>query len=42
VLLFTDDDPGPAFDRLAVAGTVGFASPFLATVPGTDAYVEDL
>jgi hypothetical protein len=42
VLLFTAGDPASAFDRLAIPGTVGFASPFLATVPGTDTYTEDL
>jgi hypothetical protein len=47
VLGFTPDDPlgawrsrvAPALSRLPA---VGFASPFLRTIPGTDAYVDDL
>jgi hypothetical protein len=47
VLGFTPDDPlvawrsriEPALARLAA---VGFASPFVRTIPGTDAYVDDL
>ena len=47
VLGFTPDDPltawrsrvEPALTRLPA---VGFASPFLRTIPGTDAYVDDL
>lgn len=47
VLAFTPDDPldawrarvEPALDRLP---GVGFAGPFLRTIPGTDAYVDDL
>jgi hypothetical protein len=47
VLGFTPDDPleawrsrvEPALTRLP---TVGFAGPFVRTIPGTDAYVDDL
>jgi hypothetical protein len=35
-------DPIVAFAELDVPADVGFASPFLATVPGTDTYTEDL
>jgi hypothetical protein len=41
-LLFTEADPVATLARLNLPGTVGFASPFLATVPGTDTYVDDL
>ena len=39
--VFTAGDPCVAFVQLPIPGTVGFASPFLATVPGTDMYVEE-
>jgi hypothetical protein len=47
VLAFAERDPivawrarvAPAFDALA---GVGFASPFVRTIPGTDAYTDDL
>jgi hypothetical protein len=47
VLGFTPDDPLVAWSSLvepalAELPTVGFASPFLRTIPGTDAYVDDL
>jgi hypothetical protein len=35
-------DPIAAFTALELPAAVGFASPFLATVPGTDTYTEDL
>jgi hypothetical protein len=41
VLAFCADDPVADFSRLAL-DDVGFASPFLSTIPGTDAYVEEL
>ena len=43
VLGLTAVDPRVAFDKLAptVAGC-GFASPFLATVPGTDTFADEL
>jgi hypothetical protein len=40
-LAFTALDPCVAFRKWS-PGTVGFASPFLATVPGTDTYTDDL
>lgn len=43
VLGFGAGDPLAAFGALApVAGGCGFASPFLAVVPGTDTYAVDL
>ncbi len=46
VLAFSAIDPLHAWDRVARAveadPLVGFASPFLRTIPGTDAYVDDL
>jgi hypothetical protein len=47
VLGFTPDDPLTAWrsriqPALAKLPAVGFASPFLRTIPGTDAYVDDL
>lgn len=42
-LLFCDRDPVTTFRALELdPERVGFASPFLATVPGTDTYVEEL
>jgi hypothetical protein len=47
VLGFTVGDPIGAWharvaSALASMPGVGFASPFIRTIPGTDAYVEDL
>jgi hypothetical protein len=46
VLAFCATDPIEAWSRVEIAvdarDGIGFASPFLATIPGTDAYVEDL
>ena len=47
VLGFTADDPVDAWrarvePALASIANVGFASPFLRTIPGTDTYVDDL
>lgn len=43
VLGFGAGDPLAAFGALApVVGSCGFASPFLAVVPGTDTYAADL
>jgi hypothetical protein len=47
VLGFTPDDPVTAWrsrvePALARLPTVGFAGPFVRTIPGTDAYVDDL
>ena len=46
VLAFSAIDPLHAWDRVAraieVDPLVGFASPFLRTIPGTDAYVDEL
>ena len=46
VLAFTAIDPLHAWERAGRAveadPLVGFASPFLRTIPGTDAYVDDL
>jgi hypothetical protein len=47
VLGFTPDDPLAAWrarvePALARLPGVGFASPFLRTIPGTDAYVDDI
>jgi hypothetical protein len=47
VLAFTSGDPLAAWDAriapvLASLPTVGFASPFIRTIPGTDTYVDDL
>jgi hypothetical protein len=37
------DDPTVAFGRVSgIVADSGFASPFLATIPGTDAYADDL
>ena len=42
-LLFCDRDPITTFRALELdPERVGYASPFLATVPGTDTYVEEL
>ena len=35
-------DPIECFADVALPEDVGFASPFLATVPGTDTYTEEL
>lgn len=47
VLGFTPEDPLEAWrsriePALARLPTVGFAGPFLRTIPGTDAYIDDL
>jgi hypothetical protein len=42
VLGFCSEDPREAFRRIANTESYGFASPFLATIPGTDTYAEDL
>ena len=47
VLGFTAGDPIEAWNArvapaLASIPDVGFASPFVRTIPGTDAYVDDL
>ena len=47
VLGFTPGDPLEAWHAriepaLARLPAVGFASPFLRTIPGTDAYVDDI
>jgi hypothetical protein len=42
LLLAFGDDPIDRFRSLAIPARAGFASPFLATIPGTDAYTEDL
>jgi hypothetical protein len=44
VLGFTPGDPLAAWDAAVVPllGGVGFASPFLRTIPGTDKYTDDL
>jgi hypothetical protein len=47
VLGFTVDDPVDAWNArvapvLPSLPGIGFASPFLRTIPGTDAYVDDL
>jgi hypothetical protein len=42
VLAFCNDDPLVTFRRINLSPAVGFASPFLATIPGTDAYTEEL
>ena len=47
VLLFVAGDPQEVWVRavapaVAARADVGFAGPFLATVPGTDTYVDDL
>jgi hypothetical protein len=47
LLAFVDGDPIDVWHRLvepvlATRAGVGFAGPFLATVPGTDTYVDDL
>jgi hypothetical protein len=41
VLAFCQSDPIATFAAVTI-GDAGFASPFLATIPGTDAYAEDL
>lgn len=44
VLAFTDDEPLAAFAALGAAPAASgpmFASPFLATVPGTDTHIEE-
>jgi hypothetical protein len=42
-LLFCDRDPLATFEALELDPLrVDFASPFLATIPGTDTYVDDL
>jgi len=41
VLAYCTDDPLATFDRITMPAAVGFASPFLATIPDTDAYTED-
>jgi hypothetical protein len=43
VLGFCDEDPIATFERSApVVAACGFASPFLATRPGTDDFADDL
>ncbi len=52
LLCFVDDDPAAAWDRVVAGldgalagaglGRVAWASPFLATVPGTDTYTDQL
>ncbi|MCU1459134.1 MAG: hypothetical protein JWL73_3226 [Actinomycetia bacterium] len=47
LLAFTDDDPVELWRdevraRAVEFGAIGFGGPFLATVPGTDTYVDDL
>ncbi len=47
LLAFTDADPVALWrdevrERALAFGAVGFGGPFLATVPGTDTYVDDL
>jgi hypothetical protein len=42
VLAYCTDDPLATFRALALPVPVGFASPFLATIAGTDAYTEEL
>ncbi|MDZ4826103.1 MAG: hypothetical protein SGJ13_06505 [Actinomycetota bacterium] len=42
ILAFTTGDPIAASKRLDLPPGAGFASPFLATVPGTDTYTDDL
>ncbi len=42
VLAYCNDDPLATFAKLALPAAVGFAGPFLATIPGTDAYTEEL
>ncbi|HWS46564.1 MAG TPA: hypothetical protein VN636_11940, partial [Acidimicrobiia bacterium] len=43
VVGFCDADPCTVFDRSSIAvGASGFAGPFVATVPGTDRYTDDL
>jgi hypothetical protein len=42
VLAYCADDPLATFARFTLPAAVGFAGPFLATIPGTDAYAEEL
>jgi hypothetical protein len=42
LLAYCTDDPLAAFCKITLPAAVGFASPFLATIPGTEAYTEDL
>ncbi len=42
ILAFTTGDPIAASERVDLPPGTGFASPFLATVPGTDTYTDDL
>ena len=42
VIGFYEGDPLAAFRTVADPERYGFASPFLATVPGTDTYARDL
>jgi hypothetical protein len=42
VLAYCTDDPLATFCGITLPATVGFASPFLATIPGTEAYTEEL
>ena len=44
VLGFTPGDPVAAWSRRGgpLVNGVGFASPFVRTIPGTDAYTDDL
>ncbi|HET9728142.1 MAG TPA: hypothetical protein VFR41_01915 [Acidimicrobiia bacterium] len=41
ILSFVDDDPCALFAQVPTQN-VGFASPFFATIPGTDIYTEEL
>jgi hypothetical protein len=41
-LVFCDRDPLDTFVRSRPRGKVAFASPFVATIPGTDAHTEEL
>lgn len=42
VLAYCTADPLARFAELALPAGVGFAGPFLATVPGTDTYADEL
>ncbi len=42
VLHFVDDDPLETFARMTLPADTRYASPFFATVPGTDKYTEEL
>ncbi len=42
VLAYCTDDPLATFRGITLPADIGFASPFLATIPGTAAYTEEL